>query len=124
MSRHPVYSYTGCWIIREKVRRKTKIIITLDVKLLIWGPHKIIWGPHLGVPTPTLGTTDLYNGRGKKEKYVILIKMKRIIPKRVTNLFDDLVCELCIQFYSLGDLFAFSCSKGRVGYTAYYCCAH
>ena len=20
----------------------------MDIKLIIWGPHKIIWGPHLG----------------------------------------------------------------------------
>ena len=43
MSRHPVYTYTRCWIICEKVREKE-----MDIKLIIWGPHKIIWGPHLG----------------------------------------------------------------------------
>ena len=28
----------------ESERKK----ITLDIKLIIWGPHKIFWGPHFG----------------------------------------------------------------------------
>ena len=31
----------------------------MDIKLIIWGPHKIIW-----VPTPTLGTTAVLDGGG------------------------------------------------------------
>jgi len=38
-SRHPVQTYTGCWIICEKVRK------IMDIKLIIWGPQTIIWGP-------------------------------------------------------------------------------
>ena len=32
----------------------------MDIKLIIWGPHKIIWGPHLG-SRPQLWEPLLYN---------------------------------------------------------------
>ena len=46
MSRQPVYTYTGCLMICEKLRKKEKKKKTLDFKLIIWGPHTIIWGDH------------------------------------------------------------------------------
>ena len=51
-SRHPVHTYTGYWIIFEKVRK------TWHQANHLGTPQNNLGTP-LGVPTPTLGTTDL-----------------------------------------------------------------
>ena len=59
MSRHPVYTYTGCWIICEKVRKKTKTNIGHQANHLRTPQNNL--GTPLGVPTPSLGSTDAAN---------------------------------------------------------------
>ena len=54
-SKHPIHTYTGCWIICEKVRKNGHQANHL-------GTPQNNLGTPLGVPTPTLGTPGLGMG--------------------------------------------------------------
>ena len=66
--RHPVYTYTRCWIICEKVRKKNHLET----------PQNNLGTP-LGVPTPTLGTTGLIPDTSEQIVFLVNAKMRKNI---------------------------------------------
>ena len=82
MSRQPVYTYNGCWIICEKVRGEKKYINHL-------GTPQNNLGTPLGVPTPSLRTTVLI------DRYItVYVMLMMMIMVTVMMIIIIIICEI------------------------------